>query len=379
MAPASRPPSLPSIPDILLDLDEKTQLLPDLDEVLSAAGDPVDEEEADFRPARSHSTHTHHHRHVLLPSRYPSVCSSRSSVTHTATTTPHHQNQPPVLYVPPISSSHSQPNTNKTPHRTLPPSQKTALESWTITYHHPHPRTISHLRICGITVWRRFDREEGSVLSVVPNTHFSQGELAATVAAHEAALASAVYAREQSRKRGRLCKALPASSALAVGAGVGGLYAADLEARIRGLDWKVQDEIYELVSDRVQSSSSVFRRREWRVVVMSEIPGGELSDAPARGQAAVGDGASAPVVGGRRGWFGLGWKRVAGARTNWDEEMPVTEYRLILRGTETKASEQGWGSYNRYSRPWGVADDKEMGEKRRWSVLSGRSEKYVDF
>ncbi len=60
-------------------------------------------------------------------------------------------------------------------------------------------------------------------------------------------------------------------------------------------------------------------------------------------------------------------------------KMPITEYRLILRGTETKINEQGWGYYNRYSRPWGMADDKEMAERRRWSSLTSRSDKYVDF
>jgi hypothetical protein len=236
--------------------------------------------------------------------------------------------------------------------------------------------------VCGLTLWRQFEREEGSILSVVPNTHFAQDELAATVALHEASVAAA-HGRQQQRKKRRLSKVQPdqAQGQGMMGVGVGGggwegaLYAADLEQRIRGLDWKVQDEIYDLLSDRVQSSSNAFRRREYRVVVMAQIPGGELTDMPT---------AFSPAAGKKRRWLGLGsgswaWNEVAGAKTNWDSEMPVTEYRLILRGTEARTNDQGWGYYNRYSRPWRMADEKEIGEKRRWSAMTGKSDKYVDF
>jgi hypothetical protein len=148
------------------------------------------------------------------------------------------------------------------------------------------------------------------------------------------------------------------------------VYAADLERRVRALDWRVQDEIYELLSDRVQSSSNAFRRREWRVVALTEVPGGELTDAP------TGFGGFAET---KRGWFGFGkTKRLSVKAKRWPD-MPVTEYRLILRGNETKTNDQGWGHYNRYSRPWRAADEKEIGERRRWSSFTGRSEKYVDF
>lgn len=282
------------------------------------------------------------------------------------------------------------PETNEVDHcRQLPLAQKTIHESWTITYHHPHPRTTSHVRVLGVTLWRRFEREEGSILSVVPNTHFSQDELAATVALHESS-AAAQALRQRKRRLSKVQPPPPAdqqqqnaamglSGVLGVGGGGGwesAVHAAELETRIRGLDWKVQDEIYELLSDRVQSSSNAFRRREWRVVVMAAIPGGELTDSPT--------GFTAAAVGrvGKRRWFGRGswrWKEIAGARTNWDPKMPVTEYRLILRGTETKANDHGWGYYNRYSRPWRMADEKEIGEKRRWSSMTGKSDKYVDF
>lgn len=158
------------------------------------------------------------------------------------------------------------------------------------------------------------------------------------------------------------------AAAAAAAAGSNSVYATDLEARLRGLDWKVQDEIYELLSDRVQSSSTAFRRREWRVVVMSEVPGGEMTDAPTgHGQ----------VCGGKLRKWKTGKMGRRGPRGVPD--MPITEYRLILRGTETKKNEQGWGCYNRYSRPWRAADEKEIGERRRWSGMTGRSEKYVDF
>jgi hypothetical protein len=204
----------------------------------------------------------------------------------------------------------------------------------------------------------------------VPNTHFSQDELAATVALHEASVLA--------HKERRLCKprtegndGAGASSGSGTGGGGWGsaVYAADLERRIRKLEWKVQDEIYELLSDRVQSSSNAFRRREWRVVVLTEVPGGELTDSPTgfrRG-------------GKRRGCLGWAGIRSLRMRMKRAPDMPVTEYRLVLRGTETRANDQGWGYYNRYSRPWRAADEKEVGDRRRWSSVSGRSEKYVDF
>jgi hypothetical protein len=233
----------------------------------------------------------------------------------------------------------------------------------------------------------------------VPNPHFAQDELAATVKLHEASVLAHAARRGQEivgqigKKGRRLSKALPigvrlsqqgrTSDSLSIGSGsgVGGggwdgaVYAADLEKRIRGLDWKVQDEIYELLSDRVQSTSNAFRRRDWRVVVMAAIPGGELTYAP------TGFGQGPSGAQGKGSWLnGLKrWKDLPGCKTKWDAKMPVTEYRLILRGVETKANDQGWGYYNRYSRPWRLADEKEIGEKRRWSTMSGRSEKYVDF
>lgn len=235
-------------------------------------------------------------------------------------------------------------------------------------------------------------------MSVVPNTHFGQEELGAAVAMHQRSVAAQLVRVRERRARGpfawfrrsgngkgrRLSKPRIAGSGTGSGTGNGtpshvpngGFptmtpevaadaleYAADLEARLRTLDWKVQDEIYELLGDRVQSSSNAFRRREWRVVVLTEVPGGELTDAP------TGFGTASCLC---NAGAGAGDDRGVNA-------MPVTEYRLILRGTETKVNDAGWGYYNRYSRPWKTADEREIGEKRRWSTMTGRGDKYVDF
>lgn len=417
MAPSSRPPSLPSIPDIALDLDEKTQLLPELEEVLSSGAETSTtlDDEYDFRPSRSHSTRTQNsfHRRIVLPSRFPSISSSHAPTTLTTLPlSPRHHDvtcQVQPLYAPPFPQHPFNLPTKKkrkktNPRRQLPPHQKTVHESWTITYHHPAPHTKLHIRALGITLWRHFDprgaADEGSVLSVVPNTHFSQPELAATVALHEASVTACAARRGWGRARGRVAErrlskpmivgsgGAPGKSS--AGAGIGGgvgaggegaagggwwegaaVYAADVERRVRALDWRVQDEIYELLSDRVQSSSNAFRRRDWRVVALTEVPGGELTDAPT--------GFRAFEETAKRGWFGFGKaKRLSVKAKRWPD-MPVTEYRLILRGNETKTNDQGWGHYNRYSRPWRAADEKEIGDRRRWSSFTGRSEKYVDF
>lgn len=274
--------------------------------------------------------------------------------------------------------------------RQLAPSAKTILESWTITYHLPTQRTSSWFQVLGVTWCRRTDREEGYVVSVVPNPHFSQAELAATIACHQQA--ATVTTRSAIK-----AVASPAAAA-ASNSNAAMVYAAELERRLRGLDWKVQDEIYELLSDRVQSSSSPFRKREWRVVVLAAVPGGEMTDAPtgvpgagsSRGRRFEGPSHSSGFgFGGIRRRVGMAWRnakerrmrrRVAASQKK-APGMPITEYRLILRGTETKANDQGWGYYNRYSKPWKAAEEKELGEgvRRRWSSMSRASEKYVDF
>lgn len=134
MAPTSRPPSLPSIPDIALDLDEKTHLLPDVDEALSSTGDSSTtlDEEDDFRPSRSHSTHTQHSFHrqrPLFPTRFPSIASTTHTTYTNATRplTPRQfdltcQVQP--LYVSPLTTYTQPDSSTNTVSANSPPRKK---------------------------------------------------------------------------------------------------------------------------------------------------------------------------------------------------------------------------------------------------------------
>ncbi|KAL2266810.1 hypothetical protein VTJ83DRAFT_6162 [Remersonia thermophila] len=407
MPPSNRPLSLPSIPDIAFEeYDGKTHLLPELGEVVSAAtgasGTTLEDDDAAAAgaavdnghspPSRSHSSQTHRsvrRRRMAALRRAPSVSSTNTLLTYTPTL--HcfsHPGHDPACDVPPVQ---------------LVASQTPVLESWTIVYHHARPRTTRQLRLCGVTLWRQIERDDGSVLSVLPNPHFSQPELAATIAMHQASVAAhAARLRGGSsthKRRRLLCKApvtdptkqppphqlqhrqsFVGGSVAAIPAGSDwAVYAADLEARLRALDWAVQDEIYELLNDRLQSSSTAFRRREWRVVAMSQIPGGELTDAPTGfGYGNNGGGKDGERL---RKWFASWrWRETAPEKLACGPaEMPVTEYRLILRGSETRVDDQGWPHYNRYSRPWRAADDKETGDLRRWPTTIGRRDKYVDF
>ncbi|KXX75117.1 hypothetical protein MMYC01_208896 [Madurella mycetomatis] len=376
----SRPPSLPCIPDVdPLDLDEKSPLLPiDLEDALSSAGceDSTIHDEDCPSVRRTGSTSTRLQRRIPAR-RFPSN-SSTSSNSHTYN----------VLIPSPSRSINLSLSSQPKPLQ-LAPSAKTIFESWTITYHLPTQRTSSWFQVLGVTWCRRTDHEEGYVVSVVPNPHFSQAELAATVACHQQA--ATVATRRDS-------KTIAPTTAVTSNDNAAMVYAVELERRLRGLDWKVQDEIYELLSDRVQSSSSPFRRREWRVVVLAAVPGGEMTDTPtgapgagsSRGRRFESPGHSSGFgFGGIRRRVGMAWRnakerrmrrRVAASQKK-ATGMPITEYRLILRGTETKANDQGWGYYNRYSKPWKAAEEKELeeGVRRRWSSMSRASEKYVDF
>jgi len=229
----------------------------------------------------------------------------------------------------------------------------------------------------------------------VPNVHFSQEELAGVCEAFEDQFqkqqakikkrSSMSTSSTRSSRSNKITKAPEVFSAYdekqICYQEEDGVSAADqdLERRLRRLDWAVQDEIYDLLSDRVQSSSNAFRRRDWKVVVLVEVPGGELT---CEGSATV---KKSPTKrkwflrnedGSRRRWvtkllpFHCLASRERGERKN-KKKLPITEYRLILCGTETKASDEGWGQYNRYSRPWSDIDEKELGEKLlRWR--SGR-------
>ncbi|KAK0736044.1 hypothetical protein B0T21DRAFT_383702 [Apiosordaria backusii] len=209
--------------------------------------------------------------------------------------------------------------------------------------------------------------EPGRILSITPNTHFTQSELSSDIASDKAHFTA---------RTGK-----PPS-----------MHAGDLDRRIRCLDWKVQDEIYDLLNDRVASSSNAFKRREWKVVVMVAVEAGEIMTERDNG------GDTRVKRGGKRrrlldGGGAGGLIRNVLRKEKKLPKAPVTEYRLILRGREAQVSEEGWGYYNRYTRPWRGVDEKmkekkELGVKRRWSSMStistmttrtGRSERYVDF
>lgn len=414
----SRPPTLPCIPDVgLLDV-EKSPLLPaDFDDVLSTTGCDgsiiPDQDSSSVHCSGSTSSSsssgssTLHPGSVLLPSPSRSIsldlgCDPRASYA-----------VPRLIHYPNQEQRGRKRRRKRkltpVPCRQLPATTATVFESWTITYHHPTQRTASWYRCLGVTCWHRVDREAGYVVSVVPNPHFSQAELAATVAQHQQALAApttttTTTTTTTSSKDGGSSRS---SKDAALAPAALAHYAADLERRLRSLDWAVQDEVYELLGDRAQSSSSAFRRREWRVAVLAAVPGGEVTDAllvPAGGCGGTSGsssrtGSRSPALGfgfsGIRRRVGAAWRRAkdrrwrsraaaaaVGRRFRAEPRLPITEYRLILRGTETKVNEQGWGSYNRYSRPWKAADEKEAGEgedKRKWSGMSWASEKYVDF
>ncbi|KAK4131253.1 hypothetical protein BT67DRAFT_436401 [Trichocladium antarcticum] len=302
MAPThSRAPSLPSIPDVDFDFDEKSQLLPELDDMLSLAGcddTATLDEENNSQISRSRSTHAvpFDLQPRRIPVRFPS--SSSSSTTSTTSSTTYSAALPFAARCTDLACQSQA--------FQVPASQKTVLESWTITYHQPTTHPTSQYRALGITWWQRTRREAGSIQSVVPNTHLSQAELAAAIQTHAASHRNAT-------------RPPPTEAA---GGGDSSAYARGLEARLRALEWPVQDEVHELLGDREQSSSTAFRRREWRVVALSEVPGGELTDA---------------------------------------------------RPTDlARRRDEG-------HRPWRTADEREGAGKRRCSRVAGKSEQYGDF
>ncbi|KAK3985273.1 hypothetical protein QBC44DRAFT_162073 [Cladorrhinum sp. PSN332] len=400
----TRPPSLPSIPDLELDSfhmdmdtreeNEKSQQL-----FTSAEYDLLEESTTSsstiLGDSSSSSTSFHRSNSQILPHRrsipirFASPAPSSSSTIITR------------LSYPPASTSTLQPLL----YHQLPPPFSTSnpevYESYTLTYHHPspssssNPTSASSLLLCGlIPLYTRTttQTEPGRVLSVVPNPHFSQQELYDVVQREYRTLFTARTGRPPSE------------------------YSADLERRLRGLEWKVQDEIMDLLNDRVGSSSSAYRRREWRAVVLVEVEGGDVV-----GEIREGGGQwEGPRDPEGRGGVGKWWKvliknnlncgRITRRRIGGGgkvKKAPVTEYRLILRGKEvaggTSGCEEGWRWYNRYSRPWRDVDEEEekrrlggqgqeQGVKRRWSGITrsssasgfgggipGMGEKYVDF
>ncbi|KAK4466961.1 hypothetical protein QBC42DRAFT_319254 [Cladorrhinum samala] len=418
-----RPPSLPSIPDLELD-----SLHMDLDD------DPEDEKS--HHPAAPLITLAEHDDDMafesttessstILPAgaSSPSVSFSRSS----SQILPHRRSIP-LRFASPTPSPPSRPvsyiSYAPPPDPTscyLPPPLTVAdpnipvYESYTLTYHRPTSLTTSSVSLFGglIPLYTKHRHEPGRVVSIVPNPHFSQAELRDVA----------------QRERGTLFPARtgrPPSS-----------YACDLEARLRGLDWKVQDEIWELLGDRTGSTSTGRKRREWRVAVLIEVEGGDVVDGfnhqvmewasggEEEDEEEQGPGWGEMITGPRDvmqtgGWkgalkrLGMSGRRLGcggcvkdfrSRRGKGGKRAPLTEYRLILRGREVRScdsghrEEEGWRWYNRYSRPWREVDEKEEEEERkklkkstkRWSSVTRRSdsigrstdgglvEKYVDF
>jgi hypothetical protein len=155
-------------------------------------------------------------------------------------------------------------------------------------------------------------------MSIEPNAQFSQKELAEVVSC----------VRDQYRPR-------------IIGSGD---YDRDVEARLRNIDWTVQDELYKLIRDRTESSSNFFRRREYKLVVLLEVPGGEMTDAGTGVQRS------------------RGWRRMMGKLKC--TKAPHIEYRVILRGNEVLNSDAGWPVYDRYTQPWRLADAADLANAR---------------
>lgn len=149
-------------------------------------------------------------------------------------------------------------------------------------------------------------------------------------------------------------------------------YDGDLERRLRKLDWKVQDELYALIKDRTDHASNSFRRREYKLAVLLEVPGGEMTDA--------GSSYSQSPLPGAKTWMEslsssspsaslspwLNWG--SGMRRRRDRKASShVEYRVVLRGCEVKINDAGWGVYDRYAQPWKLADEAELASVREKS------------
>ncbi|KAK4196357.1 hypothetical protein QBC40DRAFT_209584 [Triangularia verruculosa] len=392
-----RPPSLPSIPDLDFDDMDGLQLDGHDGEKEVALFGPADYLTAEERTAMAATRARARTVVTVFPLRYassPPTSSSRSSTCFEkegsipysvqrskSQSTILRSRSPPIRVNTPDLSYQNRPKSVSClgdllyQAKALSISASTLLESWTITYHAPVERLTTRYSLLGLPfpLCRRTEIEEGRILSITPNTHFTQSELLSEIASDKAHFTA---------RTGK-----PPS-----------MHSGDLDRRIRFLDWKVQDEIYDLLNDRVTSSSNAFKRREWKVVVMVAVEAGEIMTERIMGE--NNDGSKTKKAGGKRkrlldGASG-GLLRNVLRKEKKMPKAPVTEYRLILRGREAKATEEGWGYYNRYTRPWrGVVDNKMKdkkevgpGMKRRWSSMSTistmtmgttRSERYVDF
>ncbi|ROW07074.1 hypothetical protein VPNG_06639 [Cytospora leucostoma] len=198
----------------------------------------------------------------------------------------------------------------------LPSTRKTIYEAWTLTYNWPTAQMDKRHDILNCTWWLNFPVGEGHVSIIEPKTHYSQKELASVVsAAHEQHPSRTTWSYDE-----------------------------DVEDRLRRLDRPVQEELYRLLRDRTENASNQFRRREYRIVVMTEVHGGDMTDACSRPR---------------------GQKRLFHCLRKGKKPMaPHVEYRVILRGSEVKRNDAGWGVYDRYAKPWKLADEAELANAR---------------
>lgn len=200
--------------------------------------------------------------------------------------------------------------------RQLPASSKTIYECWSITYCRPRRGTRSWLKLG--------NSEPGNVVSAAPQTHFDQEELTTVVDRARNQYQPLTYASRD--------------------------YDEHLERRLRRLDWVVQDELCGLIRDRTENASNSFRRREYKLVVLVGVPGGEMTDAGS--------------VSRTKTWSEwLSWPGSllgCGRRSRDHKTSSHVEYRVILRGTEVKRNDTGWGLYSRYAQPWKRADEAAL-------------------
>ncbi|KAJ0104058.1 hypothetical protein J7T55_006984 [Diaporthe amygdali] len=200
---------------------------------------------------------------------------------------------------------------------------KTIYESWTLTYHRPEMHVKAEFRcFCVFPIFlKTFSTIRGRVVSIAPKTQFEQEELAEVVSC----------VRNQYKRR------LFSSSN----------YDKDVEARLRKLDWTVQDELYKLIQDRTGNASNTFRRRDYKLVVLLEVPGGEMTDAGTGTQC------------------NKRWPRML--RKLKGTKAPHVEYRVIFRGTEIINNDVGWSDYDRYTQPSKLVDEAELANAREKS------------
>ncbi|KAK4161688.1 hypothetical protein QBC43DRAFT_302672 [Cladorrhinum sp. PSN259] len=426
-----RPPSLPSIPDLELDsfhMDIDTPEDEDFDEKNDKAIVLLSDGEEESTTTTTTTTTSS----CSITLGHSSSLSSSSSFSQNQNRILPHKRSIPLRFASPAPSAStvttrlSLPGYHLTPqpsyHHPLPfslppgPGPQEIYESYTITYHHPvFPKPSSSsiakriiplsrlfTRTTGINTATQGEGEEsepGRVLSVVPNPHFSQDELRHVVQREYKTLFTLRTGRPPSE------------------------YTRDLEMRLRAAEWKVQDEIYDLLNDRCGASSTCYKRREWRVVMLVSVEGGEMvdhslgEDGKERWEGPREDVGVELETGGSglncSSWrwvvdmFGcgmpVGMEKDEGRRRRLNKvskitkagkageiqkgsglggkkrRAPITEYRLVIRGKEVSECQEegGWRWYNRYSRPWREVDDhhrqdqeeKKEGVKRRWSGI----------